>query len=318
MTKRYSVLISAPYLVKDIELFRDELAQNGVDIVVRAVNERLEEAELLGIIAQYDGVVCGDDRFTPKVYDSATNLKVVVKWGTGIDSLNKEYALSKNIPVLNTPDAFTEPVSDSVLAFVLSFARQIEASDKLMKNGYWQKCAGFCLNELTLGIIGVGRIGSAVAKKANAFGMKLLGTDIKPIDQKVVDAYNIEMVSKQELLQRADLVTINCDLNSTSFHLIGEADFSLMKNSAVIINTARGPIIDEYSMIQALQTGKISGAGLDVFEQEPLSPDSPLRKMDNCLLSSHNVNTSPRYWSRVHRNSIDLLYQGLKIEKVIK
>jgi len=316
MTKRFKVLISAPYLVKDIELFRDELAVNGVDIDVRAVNERLEESELLDIIAQYDGVVCGDDRFTPQVYDRADNLKVVVKWGTGIDSLNREYALSKNIPILNTPDAFTEPVSDSVMAFILSFARQIATSDRLMKDGHWQKCAGFCLNELTLGIIGVGRIGSAVAKKANVFGMKILGCDIKDIDPEVVKVSNIEMVTKDELLQRSDYLTLNCDLNPTSFHLIGEDDFNIMKKSAVIINTARGPIIDEQSLIHALQSRKISGAGLDVFEQEPLSPDSPLRKMDNCLLSSHNVNTSPKYWSRVHRNSIDLLYQGLRIEKV--
>jgi len=316
MTKRYKVLISAPYLVKDIELFRDELAENGVDIDVRAVNERLEESELLEIIAQYDGVVCGDDRFTPKVYDRAENLKVVVKWGTGIDSLNREYALSKNIPVLNTPDAFTEPVSDSVMAFILSFARQIATSDRLMKNGHWQKCAGFCLNELTLGIIGVGRIGSAVAKKANAFGMKILGCDIKDIDPEVVKVSNIEMVTKDELLQRSDYLTLNCDLNPTSFHLIGEDDFNIMKKSAVIINTARGPIVDEQSLIHALQSRKISGAGLDVFEQEPLCYDSPLRKMDNCLLSSHNVNTSPKYWSRVHRNSIDMLYQGLNIEMV--
>jgi len=316
MTKRYKAIISAPYLVKDIELFRDELAVNGVDIDVRAVNERLEESELLDIIAQYDGVVCGDDRFTPQVYDRADNLKVVVKWGTGIDSLNREYALSKNIPILNTPDAFTEPVSDSVMAFILSFARQIATSDRLMKDGHWQKCAGFCLNELTLGIIGVGRIGSAVAKKANVFGMKILGCDIKDIDPEVVKVSNIEMVTKDELLQRSDYLTLNCDLNPTSFHLIGEDDFNIMKKSAVIINTARGPIIDEQSLIHALQSRKISGAGLDVFEQEPLSPDSPLRKMDNCLLSSHNVNTSPKYWSRVHRNSIDLLYQGLKIEKV--
>ncbi|HPM02890.1 MAG TPA: NAD(P)-dependent oxidoreductase, partial [Candidatus Cloacimonadota bacterium] len=299
MSTRFNVLISAPYLVNDIYLFKDEIESKNIILDIKCVNERLEEIELLEIIEQYDAVICGDDRFTHKVYDKASKLKVVVKWGTGIDSLNKEYAQSKNIQVFNTPDAFTEPVSDSVLAFILAFSRQIVNSDKLMKDGLWQKCQGNCLNEQSLGIIGFGRIGKAVAKKANAFGMRIFANDIKEIPDEIVKDYNVEMLNKSDLLQQSDFVSINCDLNPTSYHLMSDMDFSTMKKNAIIINTARGPIIDEKALINALENKKIAGAGLDVFEEEPLPYFSPLRQMENTILSSHNVNTSPKYWKKV-------------------
>ncbi|MCX8042511.1 MAG: dihydrofolate reductase, partial [Desulfobacterota bacterium] len=235
----YRVLISAPYLQRDFEAYRGEFVARGIVPFLPRVVERLEEPDLLAVIADYDGIICGDDRITARVIDAAVRLKVIVKWGTGIDSIDKVYAASKGIPVFNTPNAFTEPVSDSVLALMLSFARQIIPSDRILKQGGWDKRIGFCLCEKTLGVIGIGNIGRAVARKARGFGMRILGNDIKEIPATVTQELGIIMVSLERLLREADIISINCDLNPTSYHLISERQFALMKPDAIIINTAR-------------------------------------------------------------------------------
>ena len=283
------VLISAPYLQNDIELFVDELKDKNIDFFVYPVKERMEEDELLEHLPNYHGIICGDDRITQKVIDACPDLKVIVKWGTGIDSINKKYAATKDIPVYRTRNAFSEPVSDSVLAFILAFARRIMVSDRLMKQGHWAKTDGFTLGEQTLGIIGLGDVGNAVARKANAFGMKILATDIRPIEAEILKAYNIELVSLDEVLAQSDYVATTCNLNPTSHHIITKAALDKMKPSAFLVNAARGPLVKEVDLIDALQNKTIAGAALDVFEDEPLPLDSPLRKMDNVLLSSHNT-----------------------------
>ena len=302
----YKVIISAPYMQKEIDRFIEELKNKNIDIFIPEVKERLEEYDLLKIIEDVHGIICGDDRITEKVIDKAKKLKVIVKWGTGIDSINKEYAESKGIKVFNTPNAFTEPVSDTVIGFMLCFARNIINSDKIMKQGKWEKIKGFTLQEKTLGIIGVGNIGRRVAEKAKVFGMKIIRNDIKKIEDPPC-----KMVSLNELLEQADFVSINCDLNETSYHLINIEKLNLMKKDAIIINTARGPIIKEEDLILALKNKIIAGAALDVFEYEPLPEDSPLRKMDNVILSPHNSNSSKLFWDKVHRNSLNMLYKGL-------
>ncbi|MEZ5003155.1 MAG: NAD(P)-dependent oxidoreductase [Chitinophagales bacterium] len=311
---KYRVLISAPYLLNDIEQFRNELANKNIEIDVYPVSERLEEEDLLPIIAQYDGIICGDDRFTKKVLDAAkTRLKVIVKWGTGIDSIDKSYAESIGIKVKNTLNAFTEPVSDSILALLLAFTRRIFESDRIMKSGNWEKAFGLCLSEVTIGIIGLGNIGTATARKLVPFNTKVYGNDIIDIDKGITNSLNIEMVPLEELLKKSDYIAICCDLNPTSKHLVNKTTIDKMKDGVVLINTSRGPIIKEDDLISAIQSGKIKGVGLDVFEDEPLSIDSALRKMNNAILSSHNVNASPFHWNKVHRNSLNMLYDILGV-----
>ncbi len=306
------ILISAPYMILEIDRYRDIFKENNMDIIIPKVNERLEEKELIKQIRDIDGVICGDDRFTKKVIDNANKLKVIVKWGTGMDSIDKLYAEKNGIKVYNTPNAFSEPVSDTVMAYMLAFARKIVELDDLMKKGRWQKLRGLSLNESSLGIIGVGNVGSMVAKKANAFGMKIYGNDIKKISDKIIRRYNIEMVELNYLLKKSDFISVNCDLNSSSHHLLDMEKLKLMKKSAVLINTARGPIIKENDLIYALENNFLKGAALDVFEKEPLPIDNPLRSMHNVLLASHNANSSSKYWEKVHENSINMLLKGLK------
>jgi D-3-phosphoglycerate dehydrogenase / 2-oxoglutarate reductase len=311
---RYKVLISAPYLQNEIQRFIPELESQGIDVDIYPVEERVEEHQLLPLIHQYHGILCGDDRITSKVIDAAVNLKTIVKWGTGIDSINKEYAESRNIPVFNTPNAFTEPVSDSVIASILYFCRGYHISDRLMKKGHWQKSPAKALHEVTVGIVGFGNIGQACAEKLHAFNTNILANDIRTISPKEWSHEYVEFCSLENLIHRSDYISLNCDLNDTSRHILSLSEFKKMKESAVVINTARGPLINEPALIEALTETWISGAAIDVFEEEPLAVESPLRKMNNVLLSAHNVNASPFHWEKVHRNSLDCLYKGLGIK----
>lgn len=307
----YSIMISAPYLQKDFKTYKAEFDRRGIDCYLPPVIERMSEEQLVNAIHRFDGVICGDDPFNRRVIDLAKKLKVIVKWGTGIDSIDNVYAESKNIPVCNTPGAFTQPVSDSVMAYVLAFSRGIVLSHRLMAEGKWEKPRGFSAGELTLGIIGVGRIGKEVARKAAPFGLELLGNDIHQVDDDVYKGLGIKMVDLAYLLEKSNIVSINCDLNPTSYHLLNYDKFRLMKPGAILINTARGPIIKENDMIRALSGGCFGGAALDVFETEPLPVESPLRKMNNVMLSAHNTNNSPHYWKKVHENSINMLFEKL-------
>lgn len=290
---RYKVLVSAPYVQKSIDRFRPIFEQYNIDIIIPEVQERLEEHHLLPIMADIDGVLVGDDRFTAKVIEASPKLKVIAKWGTGIDSFDKEACKKANIQILNTPNAFSEPVADTVLAYMLCFVRRTPWMDKMMKTGTWDKIPGRSLRECTLGVVGVGDIGKAVIKRAFGFGIRIIGTDPITPPTEFLQQYGVTMVTKEELLRQSDFISLNCDLNSTSYHYLSTAEFDMMKPECVVINTARGPVIDEPSLVEALQKGKIAGAALDVFEHEPLPNTSPLLSMDNVLLAPHNANSSP-------------------------
>ena len=307
----FKVLVSAPYLQPHLHRFTPALERREIEPVVPDVKERLEEKELLQLMSDIDGVVCGDDRFTRRVLQSAPRLKVISKWGTGIDSIDQEACRECGVKLCNTPNAFSEPVADSVFGYILCFARKIPWMTEAMRNGVWEKIPGFSLREVTLGVIGVGNVGKAVIRRATGFGMQVVGNDIVPIDEAFLTQTATRMVTLNELLEKADFVSVNCDLNHTSLHLLSAPQFARMKSSTVVINTARGPIIDELALVEALRDRKIAGAGLDVFEHEPLPAESSLRRMPNVLLAPHNANSSPAAWEHVHRNTLNNLFRYL-------
>jgi D-3-phosphoglycerate dehydrogenase len=309
-----TILYTAPYMIPLLPRFRPVLEELGLQLIVPEVHERLEEAQLLEYAGHYDGTICGDDRYTPRVLEACSpRLKVISKWGTGIDSIDKQTAEKLGIQVRNTPNAFTLPVADTVFGYMLSFARQLPWMDRAIKSGVWGKLTSRSLSECTLGVVGVGKIGKAVIRRARAFGMTVIGNDIVPIDSVFLSMNEVEMTSLEDLLARADFVSLNCDLNPTSFHLINTSSLAHIKPSAILINTSRGPVIDGAALVAALQAGQLAGAALDVFETEPLPADSPLLKMDNVLLAPHNANSSPKAWEKVHLNTINNLLDGLGI-----
>ncbi len=309
------VLLTAPYMIPFRERFAPVFEHYKLEIIYPEVNERLEENELLKYAGTFDGTICGDDRYTPRVIKACSpRLKVISKWGTGTDSIDHSVCQELGIQIKNTPNAFTLPVADSVMGYMLAFARRQPWMDQAIKSGEWKKIPGRSLSECTLGVIGVGNVGKAVLRRARAFGMTLLGNDIIPIPRDFLLENNIASVSLEELVRKSDFISVNCDLNPTSLHLINKRIFDQMKPDAVLINTARGPIVNEPDLVQALKEKKIAGAGLDVFEQEPLPADSSLLKLDNVMLAPHNSNSSPAAWEHVHWNTIRNLLLGLGID----
>jgi len=312
---KYTVLLTAPYMIPFVDRFKPVFDQYDIELIIPDVNERMEETDLFQYAGQFDGAICGDDRYTERVIAAcAPRLKVISKWGTGIDSIDASACSHYEIKIGRTLNAFTLAVADSVLAYILAFARHQPWMDRAMKSGRWEKLPGRSLSECALGVIGVGNIGKAVTRRARAFDMKVLGNDIVNIDPMFITDTGIEMTNLQSLLSNSDFVSINCDLNPTSYHLMNSDTFALMKSNAVLINTARGPIVDEKALIAALQSGQLAGAALDVFEHEPLPLESPLLKMDNVMLAPHNSNSSPAAWERVHWNTIRNLLDGLGIQ----
>ena len=298
------VLVSAPYAMPVIARFKAELERAGCTVAVAKVRERLEEKELISLLPDVDGLICGDDRVTAKVLAAAPKLKVVSKWGTGIDSIDRAACAARGVQVRNTPNAFTEPVADTVLAWLLWFARKPAEQDRDIRAGKWRKPPLFALGEKTLGVVGVGHIGRAVARRAKAFGMTLLGADpILPPDEFLRET-GMKMVPLPELLGAADFVSLNCDLNPTTQGLIDAAALARMKPGAYLLNAARGPLVVESALVKALKSGRLAGAGLDVYEHEPLPAKSPLRKIPTVVMSPHNSNGSPRAYERVHANTI--------------
>jgi glyoxylate reductase len=220
------------------------------------------------------------DRIDAPLIAAAPKLKVIANYAVGYDNIDVDAASARSIPVGNTPDALTEATADLAFALLMAAARRIPEAAAFARSGQWQtwdpsKFLGHDVSGATLGIIGLGRIGQAVARRASGFGMEVLTTETR-------DQHNLE-----HLLSRSDFVSIHLPLTSGTRGLIGADAFALMKPSAILVNTARGPIVDREALAQALHTGQIAGAALDVTMPEPLAPDDPLWQAPNLLVVPH-------------------------------
>jgi len=192
-----------------IDRFRPVFDHFQCEVIIPVVNERLEEEQILAYAGQFDGAICGDDRFTARVLQACSpRLKVIAKWGTGVDSIDHAACAQLGIQLRNTLNAFTVPVADSVLGYILAFARQQPWMDRAIKAGEWKKIPGRALSESTLGVIGVGNIGKAVLKRASGFGMTLLGNDIIPVPDEFLSEYQVSSVPLSELARRSDFISV--------------------------------------------------------------------------------------------------------------
>lgn len=310
---RWSVLITARRACSDLERYRRELGAAGCAVTAQAPAERMEEAALLPLVANADAIICGDDRVTARVLDAAPRLKVIAKWGTGIDSIDVETARARGIAVCNTPDAFSQPVADSVLGYILLFTRHADTMTADMRAGRWRPVPLRALADCSLGIVGFGNIGRAVARRAAACGMRIRVCDARPVDPASAAAVGAEVASLDTVLSDSDFVSLNADLRADNRHLIDAARLATMRPSAVLINTARGPLVDEAALADALGQGRLAGAALDVFEVEPLPDDSPLRSLPGVYLAPHNANSSLAAAERVHVNTIHSVIRALSM-----
>lgn len=300
------ILISAPYMMPDIATFQEFYDNLGIRTIIAEVEERLSEDDLLKYQGQYDIAISGDDAFTRKVL-STDGPRALCKWGTGIDSFDQIAAKELNIAIYNTPDAFSVPVAQSIMSAILSFLRTTHNSTQMMQHSdKWIKLPSKTIEECTFGIIGVGNVGTQTAKYLRSFGGRVLAYDNDPVVQNNLSK-KIEGVIPTELaqlLQEADFICTCSTLNPTSHHIINQESIKLIKRGAYLINMARGPLVEEIAATQALQSGQLAGMALDVFEVEPLPINSLYRYLPNVLLSSHNSNSSPKYWNKVHINTL--------------
>lgn len=311
--KKWKVLLSVPYLLPVLDEYMPLFEKHGIELVVTRNPELLTEKELLKLMPDIDGVICVDDHFTARVLEASPKLKVISKWGTGVDAIDLAAAKRLGIVVRNTLDAFTSGVGDTTLGYILMFARQLIPLDKDMKGGIWKKREAVALHECTVGVIGVGNTGRATLRRARAFGARLLGHDLLPISQEFINETGMKIATKEEVLRESDFVCLHCTLNPTSVKMIGEKELKLMKPTAYLINTARGPLVQEAALVKALEAKTIAGAALDVFEVEPLPETSKLRKFDNVFLASHNANSS-----LAARDKVNKLTVGYCLEELAK
>lgn len=226
------------------------------------------------------------------IFEAIPTLKCIVRYGVGFDNINIDDANKYGVQACNIPDYGTREVADQALALTMGLVRKVVLSNNLIRKGIWDYQKGipiYRLSECTVGICGVGRIGTEYAKRVNALGCKVVAYDIEFQKSGREFPDFIEFVSFDELIQQSDIVSIHCPLTPDTYHLFGEKEFKAMKNSAYIINAARGGIIDEAALLAALQSKEIAGAGLDVVEHEPLAVENPLLQFENFLISPHTA-----------------------------
>lgn len=247
------------------------------------LREKVKDYEVL--------IVRGRTKVTGEIIEAAGNLKVIGRAGVGLDNIDLKAADEHGIKVLSSPEAPTVSVAELVFGSLICLSRKISYCDRMMKGGKWVKreALGFELKGKTLGIIGLGRIGREVAVRAKAFGMKVSYYDVYRPSSEVEKALDVEYKDFMDLLGEADIITIHVPLNPKTYHLIGEKEFSLMKNGVILVNTSRGAVIDTKALLAALKNGKVLGACLDVFEHEPPREEWELElvKLPNVIATPH-------------------------------
>jgi glyoxylate reductase len=279
------------YITREIPSEAIKLLENHFDVDVNREERTLSKTELISRIKDMDGVLCMlVDVIDKEVIDKASRVKIFANYAVGYNNIDIEAAKSKGVYVTNTPDVLTDTTADLAWALLFAAARRVVESDKFMRNGnYKEWTPGLFLGQditgKTLGIIGLGRIGKAFGKKSLGFDMKILYYN-RSRDEEYEHKYGAEYVSMDELLQKSDFISIHLPLTEETRHLIGENELNKMKKTAIIVNTARGPIIDEKALVEALKSRRIMAAGLDVYEREP-EFETQLKDFDNVVMLPH-------------------------------
>ena len=273
--------------------------------------QHLEGDALVAALEGCVGVVAGDDRFTADVLARLPDLRAISKWGVGTDGIDREAAAAREVAITNTPGMFDDEVADVAMAYAITLLRQLHAVNDGVKRGQWPKPAGRSAKGLRMGIVGLGGIGRALARRAAAAGMNVAGFDPAPESRAAAESIGVAPVSLGELLSTSDVVSLHCPLTPETHHLLDSERFAAIKPGAFVVNTGRGALIDTGALISALNSRQVAGAALDVLEEEPPSPSNPIRDVDNVILGSHNASNTLEASARTHRAAIANLARSL-------
>ena len=285
MSKR--ILVTCPPMLGMMDEFHPLFAARGAEAHCPDVVQTLSEQELIELVPQFDGWIIGDDPATAQVFEAGKKgaLTAAVKWGIGVDNVDFATAKRLGIPITNTPNMFGAEVADVALCYVVGLARETFLIDRAVRRGEWPKPRGISLTGKRVGVIGYGDIGRNTVSRLQACGMQVTCYDPAFTDQTIE---GMEFAAWPDQVEDCDFLVFTCSLTDSSRHMLNAAVLNRTKPGVRIVNVARGPLIDEPALTDALSSGHVHSAALDVMEQEPLPADSPLRGFERCIFGSHN------------------------------
>ena len=265
----------------------NRLRADGFVVDPNPVGKTLTEEQMLEYVPQYDAIIAGNDPVTRRVIEASPNLKIVARNGLGYDAVDLVAASENNVWVTRTPvNAISATVADATFALMLAWCRNVVVGHEAIHQGKWLRTAGWSMPGKKLGVVGLGSIGKEVVKRAQGFDMDIYGYDPYP-DEAFCAEHSVKLVSFEELLGLADIVSAHMPANDQTRKLFNADVFAQMRPESLFVNTSRGGIVDQDALVEALQSGSIAGAALDVYDPEPLAADSPLREMENVVLTPH-------------------------------
>lgn len=303
------VLVTCRQMQVELPRHRARIERLGYEVLAPDLGARQQftASELLEFGSRLVGIIAGDDELDRSFFAGAKSLKAVIRWGIGMDSVDREAARQHGVTVRNTPGVFGQEVADSALGYILNLARGYVAVDDAVRRGEWPKWEGFTLAGARLGIVGFGVIGREIAKRGRGFDM-----DVVAYDPFVEAARaDVTMVDLKTLIHTSRFHVLACPLTPATNHLINRETLSWARSDAYLVNVARGPVVDETALIDALANNRLAGAALDVFEVEPLPLESPLRSLPNVILGAHNGSNTREGVARASRAAVDFLLEEL-------
>lgn len=299
MAKYYIPVWSS--IIKDIEIEKQEMA--GFDAEVEFIRDR---EEFIKVAAKADAVITADSKIDRSIIENLVKCKIIVRQGIGFDNIDIKAAAEKNIIVCNVPDYCTDEVSDHTIALILSLVRKVPIYSGLVKNGIWDiKSVSPIrrLSTLVLGLAGFGKIAREVARKAKPFGFRIMAFD-PYVSPQLAEECGVDLVNFEDLIKESDIISIHVPLSKETLHLFDKTKFNLMKPTAYIVNTGRGPLINEKDLYEALKNNRLAGAALDVLEQEPPQKDNPLLALENVIVTPHAAFYSEESYIDLRRKAV--------------
>jgi len=287
------------------------ITNSGIKVKLNPFNARLTEDQAIDLLGQNSiGLIAGLEPLNQKVLQSATELKVIARVGTGLDNVDLAAAKKFGIKVFNTPDAPTSAVAELTLGHILGLLRNITRTDRQIRTNKWQGQMGSLLETKTVGVIGFGRIGQKVAKLVSAFGAKVIVYD------PFMRAEDFENCSLKELCEQSDVLTLHVPYSDKTHHIIGSEEIQAMKLGSIVVNVSRGGLVDEVSLLSALESEHLAGAALDCFEQEPYF--GPLSKLENVQMTAHMGTYARETRDLMEQEASLLLVKALREMKLVK
>lgn len=308
-----NVIVTCPPMLGQFDRFVEPAEKLGIRLHRANVTQVLSEDELCELIPNYDGWIIGDDPATRRVFGVAKQgkLTAAVKWGIGVDNVDFNACKDLGIPIINTPMMFGEEVADVATAFVISLARELFSIDRGVREGGWPKPAGISLRGRTVGVVGLGDIGKATCERMQALGLKVVAYDPGVAGNAGIEG--LERAQWPDRIPELDFLVFTCSLNDKNYHMLNAKVLKIAKAGLRVVNVARGPLIDEGALVDALESGRVHSVALDVFEIEPLAKNNPLRKFERCIFGSHNgsntVDAVIRASTQALKSLADFLYE---------